>query len=155
VAATSAHRDQERRIGTTLVHHPEREPAQAEHGSRSEAASGPAFALELQLAALEHDERVPPVPFVEDTLSPATEEHDPDKEPRRQRPPEQPERLAVRQRLGIGTSTHHPVRRPMPAGIIDAADELPTGVASELRARWRRLREWGRCGCGTLIRFEG
>jgi len=144
VAATSAHRDQERRIGTTLVHHPEREPAQAEHGSRSEAASGPAFALELQLAALEHDERVPPVPFVEDTLSPATEEHDPDKEPRRQRPPEQPERLAVRQRLGIGTSTtHHPVRRPMPAGIIDAADELPTGVASELRARWRRPLEWG------------
>jgi len=155
VAATSAHRDQERRIRTALVHHPEREPAQAEHGSRSEAASGPAFALELQLAAFEHDERVPPVSFVEDTLSPATEEHDPDKEPRRQRPPEQPERLAVRQRLGIGTSTHHPVRRPMPAGIIDAADELPTGVASELRARWRRLREWGRCGCGTLIRFEG
>jgi hypothetical protein len=31
----------------------------------------------------------------------------------------------------------------MPAGIIDAADELPTGVASELRARWRRPLEWG------------
>jgi hypothetical protein len=115
------------------VHHPKREPAQAEHGSRTEAASGPAFALELQLAAFEHDERVPPVPFVEGPLSPAADEHDPDEEPRRQRPPEQPEGLPFRQRLGIATSMHHPVRRAMPAGIIDAVDELAVGMASELR----------------------
>jgi hypothetical protein len=40
----------------------------------------------------------------------------------------------------------------MPAGIIGAADELPTGIASELRANASGS---GWCGCGTLIRFEG
>lgn len=134
------------------MHHPKREPAQAEHGSRIEAASGPAFALELQLAAFEHDERVPPVPFVEGTLTPAADEHDPDEEPRRQRPPEQPEGLPFRQRLGIATSMHHPVRRAMPAGIIDAVDELPVGMASELPTKASGM---GRSGCGTLIRSRG
>jgi hypothetical protein len=88
---------------------------------------------------------VPPVPFVEGTLSPAADEHDTDEESRRQRPPEQPERLLVRRRLGVATSIHHPFRRAMPAGIIGAVDELPIGVASELRAR---ASGWGGVVCG-------